>query len=79
MESILSKPPPAAANPPLTRNVPVEPRSSIVFADGVDGVQLISGNEIRTPRLLASPEQRVIENDDGMTAHAEGVARFAPI
>ena len=36
---------------------------SIAFADGVDGVQLSTDNEISRLRLLASPEQRSIFND----------------
>ncbi len=50
---------------------------SIAFADGVDGVQLSTDNEISTLRLLASPEQRAIFNDT--TVASLGRMRLAGI
>ena len=37
--------------------------SKIAFADGVDGIELTSGNGIHNMHLCASPEQRAIFND----------------
>jgi hypothetical protein len=37
--------------------------ASIAFADGVDGLQLTTDNEVGTLRLAASPDRRVIFND----------------
>ena len=51
-------------------NVPsVRPEhSSIAFADGFDGVQMSTDNEISTLRLLASPTQRAIFNDTSVAS-----------
>ena len=42
--------------------------SSIAFADGFDGVQMSTDNEISTLRLLASPTQRAIFNDTSVAS-----------
>ncbi len=41
-------------------------RASIAFADGVDGLQLTTTNEVSGLRLTASPDKRVIFNDTGV-------------
>ncbi|VTU28528.1 hypothetical protein SRS16CHR_04284 [Variovorax sp. SRS16] len=57
------------ANAPSIRLAPgqalcgEDDQSSITFADGSEGLQLTTDNEIRLLRLTASPAQRVIFND----------------
>jgi hypothetical protein len=41
-------------------------RASIAFADGVDGLQLTTDNEVSGLRLTASPDKRAIFNDTGV-------------
>jgi hypothetical protein len=42
-------------------------RCSIAFANGSDGVELTTDNEVSTLRLTASPDKRVVFNDTQVT------------